>query len=195
MALSLQELSVEEYRALRATIRQRGSVRLFVAPITFVAWAALTVAIQTWLPATWFSLLPLLVLTAGFESVVSLHVGVERVGRFIQVFYEPDTPGLPRWEHAAMQATPSPPAFKIDPLFSSVFLAATFLNLVLALLIRLSNEMSAVALWVELAGFSFLHALLAARIISARRYVPRQRALDLAMYQRYAEELNPRRSN
>jgi len=189
-----QELSVEEYRALRATIRQRGSVRLFVAPITFVAWAALTVAIQTWLPSTWFCLLPLLVLTAGFESVVSLHVGVERIGRFIQVFYEPES-ALPRWEHAAMDAQPPSPRFRIDPLFSSIFLAATFLNLILALLLRLSGEANEIALWVELAGFSFVHALLGLRIVSARRYAARQRVLDLAMYRRYAEQRTPDRSN
>ena len=189
-----QELSVEEYRALRATIRQRGSVRLFVAPITFVAWAALTIAIQIWLPSTWFCLVPLLVLTAGFESVVSLHVGVERIGRFIQVFYEPAA-GLPGWEHGAMDAKPGPPLFPIDPLFSTAFLAATVLNLVLALLLRLTAEMTEVALWVELAAFSFVHALFGMRVVAARRYAAQQRQRDLAMYQRYAEQRLPPRSN
>lgn len=195
MAPQPQELSVEEYRALRATIRERGSARLFVAPITFVAWAALTVAIQSWLPATWFSLLPLLVLAAGFEAVLSLHVGVERVGRFIQVFYEGDAGGLPGWEHAAMDAKPPARAIRIDPLFSSLFSIATVLNLVLALLVRVNGEMNEVALWAELVGFSFVHAILVARILAARRFVRGQREVDLETYRRYAQALKPTRSN
>jgi len=195
MAPQPQELSVEEYRALRATIRERGSVRLFVAPITFMAWAALTVAIQSWLPATWFSLLPLLVLAAGFEAILSLHIGVERVGRFIQVFYEGDSGGLPGWEHAAMDAKPPDPAIRIDPLLSSLFLIATLLNLVLALLVRVTGEVNEVALWAELVGFSFFHALLAARVLAGRRFARRQRAVDLEMYRRYAEALKLKGSN
>ena len=195
MAPQPQEFSVEEYRALRATIRERGSVRLFVAPITFMAWAALTVAIQSWLPATWFSLLPLLVLAAGFEAILSLHLGVERVGRFIQVFYEGEAGGLPGWEHAAMEATPPSPAIRIDPLFSSLFLIATVLNLVLALLVRVTGEANEVTLWVELVGFSFVHAMLVARVLAARRFARRQRAVDLDMYRRYAQALKPTGSN
>jgi len=186
MAPPPQDLSLEEFRALRATIRERGSVRLFVAPITFVAWAAITVAIQIWLPSPWFGLVPLLVLAAGFESVVSLHVGVERVGRFIQVFYEADRSTLPQWEHAAMEAGPVSAGLRLDPLFGSVFLAATVLNLVLSLLVRVSHELNEVALWAELLVFSFVHAMLAARIVSARRYAGRQRVQDLEMYRRYA---------
>ena len=195
MAPQPQELSVEEYRALRATIRERGSVRLFVAPITFVAWAALTVAIQSWLSATWFSLLPLLVLAAGFEAIFSLHVGVERVGRFIQVFYEGDSGGLPGWEHAAMDAKPRVQAIRIDPLFSSLFLIATVLNLVLALLVRVTGEVNEVALWAELVGFSFVHALLVARVLAARRFARSQREVDLEMYRRHAKGPNATGSN
>ncbi|HEX5214288.1 MAG TPA: hypothetical protein VFV98_02435 [Vicinamibacterales bacterium] len=195
MAPQPQELSVEEYRELRATIRERGSVRLFVALITFVTWAALTVAIQSWLSATWFSLLPLLVLAAGFETILSLHVGVERIGRFIQVFYEGDAGGLPGWEHAAMDAKPRVPALRIDPLFSSLFLVATVLNLVLALLVRVTGDVNEVALWVELVGFSFVHAILVARVLAARRFARSQREVDLETYRRYARALKPSGSN
>ena len=94
-----------------------------------------------------------------------------------------------------MDAQPSSPAFRIDPLFSSVFLAATILNLLLALLLRVTVELNEVALWGELAFFSFFHALLGVRILSARRYAARQRATDLAMYQRYADQGTPKRSN
>ncbi len=33
-------------------------------------------------------MVPLTVLVGGFEAVWTLHVGVERIGRFIQVSYE-----------------------------------------------------------------------------------------------------------
>src|SRR5688572_14729222 len=40
------ELAHEEFRALRATIRERGTLRLLVVLITFVAWA--TLAMLSW---------------------------------------------------------------------------------------------------------------------------------------------------
>src|SRR5262245_24708088 len=103
MATERPDLAVEEYRALRATIRERGTARLVVTTITFVSWAGLVTATCALnLPAV-LGLVPLLVLTAGFEAGFAMHVGVERVGRFIQVRYEGDA-GLPAWEHAAMKA-------------------------------------------------------------------------------------------
>src|SRR5258705_9989011 len=88
----------QEYAALRATIRDRGTVRMILLPVTFGLWAgaavATTAAIQ--LPIT--ALLPLLVLAAGFESIYALHINVERIGRYLQVFHEPGG----GWEHVAM---------------------------------------------------------------------------------------------
>ena len=46
------------------------------------------------------ALLPLLVLAGVFEAVFALHTGVERIGRYIQVFFE--APGERAWEHTAM---------------------------------------------------------------------------------------------
>ena len=43
-------------------------------------------------PVPLATLVPLLVLAAAFECVFALHVGIERVGRYLQVFYED------RWE-------------------------------------------------------------------------------------------------
>ena len=81
MATDPTPLAVEEYRALRATIRERGTMRLVVALITFVAWAAGALAVVSWGSVSALALLPLLVLVAGFEVVFATHVGVERIGR------------------------------------------------------------------------------------------------------------------
>src|SRR5262249_48227793 len=97
------ELAVEEYRALRATIRERGTARVVITTFTFVAWAALVLTVQAVFPQPVSSLIPLLVLGAGFESVFSLHIGVERIGRYLQARYETPAEGAPAWEHTAMQ--------------------------------------------------------------------------------------------
>ena len=77
-------LSRDEYAALRATIRQRGTLRLLLPVITIVGWALATEP----LPGPFYGLVPLLVLAAGFEAIAALHLNVERVGRYIQVFFE-----------------------------------------------------------------------------------------------------------
>ena len=53
----------------------------------------------------------LLLLVATFEAVRTLHLGVERIGRYLQVFHEPEppAPGDARWEHVAMALGPGSP--------------------------------------------------------------------------------------
>ncbi len=43
--MTTSALGVEEYRALRATINARGTLRLSVAALTFLAWAAIAALI------------------------------------------------------------------------------------------------------------------------------------------------------
>jgi len=87
----MTERDVEEYRALRATIRQRGSSRPWAFLAGFSVWAVVSMgAILTSLPMV--TILPLLLLAATFEVVFSLHVSVERIGRYLQVFHQD------RWE-------------------------------------------------------------------------------------------------
>src|SRR5207244_2767311 len=73
------------------------------------------------------TLLPLLVLASVFEAVFALHVGVERIGRYIQVFFEEGGNG---WEHAAMSFGRSRPGTGLDPLFTFSFGSAAILNFV-----------------------------------------------------------------
>src|SRR5215472_6113796 len=99
-------LACEEYRALRATIRQRGTARALVSALTFVSWAVLVVWLAHGGSPVAFYLIPLLVLWVGFEVVFGLHVGVERIGRYLQVFYE-TSDGMPKWETAIAVFGPS----------------------------------------------------------------------------------------
>ena len=58
-----------------------------------------------------------------------MHTGVERIGRYLQVFYEEkDDSGA--WETTAMNYGAKLPSGGLDPLFSSLFFAATLLNFI-----------------------------------------------------------------
>src|SRR5262245_27356303 len=84
---AVTERELEEYRALRATIRERGSQRLWLIWLGVAVWGALVTAsmsLALWPIAT---LLPLIVLAVTFETVFAIHTAVERVGRYLQVFY------------------------------------------------------------------------------------------------------------
>jgi hypothetical protein len=69
---------LEEYRALRATIRERGATRIWIFLAGLAAWSALVVATAALAALPVATLLPLLILAGTFEAVFSLHTGVER---------------------------------------------------------------------------------------------------------------------
>src|SRR5438067_13911298 len=111
----------QEYSALRATIRERGTARFCIFAGGIVGWGALATASAAVASTPIATLLPLLVLACLFETIFALHVGVERVGRYVQVFYETDE-GDARWEHAGMAFGRPSGAVAIDALFSMPFL-------------------------------------------------------------------------
>lgn len=160
----LNERKDDEYRALRATIRERGSVRVcvFVAGMGF--WAALLVAVlATSLPPA-AALIPLLVLAATFESVLALHVAVERIGRYLLVFHDDD------WERAAGAFGRPRGAIGVDQLFTPIFLVAALLTLLpLATTTPISQE---------LAIIGAAAAAFALRVLLARAACARQRTVD-----------------
>ena len=162
---------LEEYKALRATIRERGTARHWIVLVGFSLWAdcVLTVGAFGSVPVEVF--IPLTLLVATFEVVFALHTGVERVGRYLQVFYEPpDEPA--RWEHVAMTfGQQFGGGGTLDALFSPVFLVATVFNLIPAVLTE-----PVPAEWVLI---GVCHALFAWRVRSARQQAAGQRALDL----------------
>ena len=70
----------QEYVALRETIRARGTVRMVLPPAVIAAWAATAIATAAVITIAISTLVPLLVLVAGFEAVYALHLNVERAG-------------------------------------------------------------------------------------------------------------------
>ena len=160
-----------EYRALRDTIRERGTARVWVFLGGLVAWAALTVTTTALAALPVATLLPLLVLAGAFEAVFSLHVGVERIGRYVQVFFE-DEAG---WEHVAMAFGRPLVGASVDPLFAVFFILATILNFIAVIVAEPVRS--------EVIVVGTAHLLLIVRVLAARRVAARQRTADLERFQ------------
>jgi hypothetical protein len=169
-AMTPREL--EEYRALRDTIRERGTARVWVFLAGLAAWAALVIATAALAALPVATLLPLLMLAGTFEAVFSLHSGVERIGRYVQVFLEEGS----GWEHVAMQFGRAYRGGGTDPLFVTVFGVATLLNFVPVLI--------AEPVATEVVVIGTAHLLLIARILVARRAAGHQRAKDLERFEK-----------
>jgi hypothetical protein len=162
----------DEYTALRATIRERGTARVAVFAGGFVAWGAMTLATTALASTPLATLLPLLVLAALFEAIYALHVGVERIGRYIQVFHEPENDR--GWEHVAMAFGRPKGSAAVDALFSMSFVLATAFNAAPALLLHPTIE--------EIVFVGGAHALFVLRLFIARQTAGRQRAIDLERF-------------
>ena len=180
MTEQASSLALEEYRALRATIRERGSLRFVVTALTFSAWAVSLIAVGAYLVIPLFTLAPLLVLAAGFEVIFALHVGVERIGRYVQLRYEnAGAPAGPLWEHTAMSVQAA--SGGAHALFLPVFLIAAGLNWILGLTLMVGNapaqEFGGSRTEVLLSGG--FHVLAIARWLTAGRLARHQRARDL----------------
>jgi len=179
-------LRTEEFRALRATIRERGTLRVGLAVAGLTAWAALHVAVQVWLPSPVTLLVPLLVLAGAFEGIFAIHVAVERIGRYIQAAYEVSADLGPRWEHSAeaFGRASTDPAGRLDPLFSVAFVAATLLNLVPIVLLTAGLGQTEPGVFAELVLYGGLHLAFIIRVVRARRFTARQRAQELSLFER-----------
>jgi hypothetical protein len=168
----------DEYRALRATIRERGTARTYVFVAGMTAWTAATIATTSLASTPLATLLPLLLLASVFEAIFALHIGVERIGRYIQVFYEEDTgdegQSQRRWEHAAMGFGRPGGAPALDALFTVPFLLAAAFNIAPAMLL---NPIQA-----ELIFVGGAHALFLLRVAVARQAAAKQRGIDLERF-------------
>jgi hypothetical protein len=166
-------LTDAEFTVLRTTIAVRGTVRMALLPLTLIAWSSLAAALLMTSDVPVSSLFPLAVLAGGFEAIHALHVGVERIGRYLQVYYETETGG-PQWETTAMRVGPALPGGGIDPLFSVLFVCAAFINIIPAMLPSPTT--------LELSVLGVLHAAFALRVVRARGAAARQRAVELDNY-------------
>jgi hypothetical protein len=168
--MSLHE---SEFAALRQTIASRGTVRVVLLVVTLLGWAALALVLLLFSDLPVAAVYPLMVLAAGFEGIHALHVGVERIGRYLQVNFEGELDG-PRWETTAMSVGPALPGGGIDPLFTVLFACATVLNLIPALLPQPTP--------IEIGVIGALHAGLLIRVVRARGAAARQRAVELESF-------------
>ena len=177
VAPSMTERELEEYRALRATIRERGTARHAIVVAGLAGWAGLAIATTVTLTLPIATLIPLVVLAVTFQATFALHTGVERIGRYIQVFHEADgDAGGPRWERMAMAFGPHAPKGGANPLFVEFFLLAAVANLLpLALADAIAIE------WVVVGAF---HLVFAIHVLRSQRYAATQRAIDLDIFTR-----------
>jgi hypothetical protein len=172
---TLTPRELEEYKTLRDTIRERGTTRVWVVLAGLAAWGSLVLATAAVMPMPVATVLPLLILATTFEIVFALHTGVERVGRYIQVFFE-DGSG---WEHVAV-TLPGSGVGGVDPLFASYFRIGAILNFVPAAFAR--------PVPVEWAFVGAIHLLFIARVAVARRQARRQQAIDLEHFQKLKQQ-------
>ena len=173
----MERPDASEYLVLRQTIARRGSLRPILVLNGIGLWALALTAVLAWLPYPAGITIPLVVLLTTFEAIRPLHFGAERVGRYLQVFYEEagdpsrvltDTPS---WERVSMNFG-AVPGVGGHPLFVPIFALATFLNY-LGILV-----MGPVP--VELAVMVVPHLAFLAWLASAHRAMKAQREIELA---------------
>ena len=169
----------EEYKALRATILERGTTRHWMLVAGLGVWSALTIAVAALASAPVATLVPLLFLAATFEAMFALHTGVERVGRYLQVFHE-TVPDEAAWEHTAMAYGRTFGGGGMDALFSPIFWVATLFNF---LPVVLTGPAA-----MDWAVVGAVHLLFIVRVVIARQQSGRQRAVDL---ERFAQLKQP----
>jgi hypothetical protein len=168
--MSLHE---SEFAALRQTIASRGTVRVVLLVVTLLGWAALATVLLLFSSLPVAVVYPLGMLAAGFEGIHALHVGVERIGRYLQVYFEGELDG-PRWETTAMSVGPALPGGGIDPLFTVLFTCAAVLNLIPALVPQPAP--------IEIGVIGTLHLAFLVRVVRARGAAARQRAVELESF-------------
>ncbi len=138
----------------------------------FVTWAASLFATAALSAPPVASIVPLLVLAAAFECVFAVHVGVERIGRYLQVFYED------QWEQTAMAFGRPSGAVGLDPLFSIPFALAAVVNVMPPLIVIAGGPTRE-----ELIFVGGAHALFLVRLVAARAAAGKQREVDLRRFQ------------
>src|SRR6478672_11407348 len=164
---------------MRATIRERGTARMVLLPIIFVGWAGTAVATAAVITVAVSTLVPLLILVAGFESVYALHVNVERIGRYLQVFHERDAIG---WEGVASRFGQRFAGAGPDPLFGRLFVLATSVNFLPAALGWENIP--------ELVVLAVLHLLFINRVRLARAFAATQREKDTERFETLLSEIH-----
>jgi hypothetical protein len=177
-----------EYLVLRKTIAHRGALRPILMLSGTSIWAALLIAVLVLLPFPVAAAIPLLALVVTFEVIRPLHFGAERIGRYLQVFYEEageqgrslrDTPS---WERVATSFG-MVPGVGGHALFVPVFLMATALNYLAVLLPRPEP--------IELSVMAIPHLAFIAWLVASDRAMRTQRTIELARMRELRDKPHP----
>jgi hypothetical protein len=153
---------------------------MVLLPVTLIGWSAIACPLLFVSDLPVASLFSLAVLVGGFEAIHALHVGVERIGRYVQVYYESGEDS-PQWETTAMAVGPALPGGGVDPLFTVVFASATILNLIPALLPTPLD-------YRELVVIGAVHVGFLVRLVRSRGAAARQRPVELESYRAVKSE-------
>jgi hypothetical protein len=149
---------------------------VWIFVVGMCVWASLLVATTAIGSPPIATLLPLLVIVATFEAVYALHVGVERIGRYLEVFYGDE------WETTAMAFGRPRGAAAPDALFTPVFALALLFNLMPLLVAQ-----PVVEEWIFIGG---AHALFAVRLAFAKLTASKQRAIDRERFLSLKDEIS-----
>ena len=176
----MSDLAAQEYRALREAIAARGQLRVALAVAGLLGWAGVLTALLIAFPYPVAAIVPLTVLIGTFEAIRPLHAGAERIGRYLQVFFEEGNPSQngslapPAWERTAMAFGAAVPGAAGHPLFGPVFAIATVVNFLAVLLPG--------PVTVELSLMAVPHAAFLIWIAWADRVMRQQRARELSRF-------------
>ncbi len=183
----MERPAATEYRVLRETIAARGSLRPVLALAGLGLWAVLLAMVLVWIPYPVAAVIPLLLLLVTFEVIRPLHFGAERIGRYLQVFYEEDGQAerplaeTPSWERVAMRVS-AVPGTGGHPLFVPSFFLATIANTLPVLLAQPP------AAPIELAALGVPHAAFLIWLLHTDRAMRTQRAAELEQFRRLRQE-------
>ena len=171
-----------EYLVLRRTIAQRGALRPILLVCGIGLWALALTAVLVWLQYPLAFFIPLTVIAATFEAIRPLHFGAERIGRYLQVFYEeagePDRPlrDTPAWERVTMRFG-KVPGVGGHPLFVPVFFLALAVNY-MAMMLSGPGAIDTVVMAVA-------HALFGGWLFAAHRAMKTQRDIELERFRHF----------
>jgi hypothetical protein len=178
---TVDAIQLEEFRALRASVRERAIARVLLLAMTWLGWAALATAIMLVVPAPLLLTVPLVVLLAAFEVNLGTVRAAERVSSYLRVVFE-ERRAVPGWETASADLARRYPASRGDPLFLWVFVAvlcANYLCVVIAIPETTDPSARTREDLLDLALVTALHMSLVVRFLLARRALHAGRAREL----------------
>ena len=177
----MERPAATEYRVLRETIAARGGLRPILAVVGLGLWSLTLTLVLVWLPYPVATVIPLILLLSTFEIIRPLHFGVERIGRYLQVFYEEDGQSdrplaeTPSWERSVMRLS-AVPGTGGHPLFIPVFILATIANTLPVLLAQPPATL------VELAALGVPHLAFIGWLLNTDRAMRSQRQSVLTQF-------------